>query len=275
MSVVELSSGKPVGQYATLAVEQFGAVRRISHNRPEARNAESKELLDELDHAFSAAAADDDVRVIILGGKGDHFSAGHDLKQAQRERGNFTVEERWEFEVKRYLDYSLRILHTPKPVIAQVQGACIAAGFMVANMCDIIIASEDAFFSDPVAHSLGAAAVEVLVHPWVLGQRKAREMLFTGGKFSAVEAKEIGMVNHVVPRAELEARTMQMAQKIAQASPFALRILKRSLNRTLDAQGFSVAIAAHFDTHQLSHVATAFQSIRDGGLSNAILRKEE
>jgi enoyl-CoA hydratase len=180
--------------YTTLAVEDFGAVRRISHNRPEARNAESKELLDELHRAFTEAGEDDNVRVIILGGKGDHFSAGHDLKQAQRERGNFTVEERWDFEVKRYLEYSLHILHTPKPVIAQVQGACIAAGFMVANMCDIIIASEDAFFSDPVAHSLGAAAVEVLVHPWVLGQRKAREMLFTGGKFTAAEAKDIGMV---------------------------------------------------------------------------------
>jgi enoyl-CoA hydratase len=126
-----------------------------------------------------------------------------------------------------------------------------------------------------VAHSLGAAAVEVLVHPWVLGQRKAREMLFTGGKFTAAEAKDIGMVNHVVPRADLEDRTMEMAQKIALASPFALRLLKRSLNRTLDSQGFGAAIAAHFDTHQLSHVATAFQSIRDGGLENAILKEKK
>jgi enoyl-CoA hydratase len=257
--------------YETLAVEQFGAVRRISHNRPEARNAESRQLLDELDHAFTSAAEDDGIRVIILAGKGAHFSAGHDLKEAQRERGNFTVEERWKFEVKRYLDYSLRIFHTPKPVIAQVQGACIAAGFMVANMCDIVMAADDAFFSDPVAHSLGAAAVEVLVHPWVLGQRKARELLFTGGRVDAAEAERLGMVNHVVPRAELEVRTMEMAQRIAEAPPFALSVLKRSLNRTMDAQGFSVAISAHFDTHQLSHVAGAFQSIRDRGLGNAIL----
>jgi enoyl-CoA hydratase len=258
--------------YEYLAVEQFGAVRRISHNRPEARNAESRGLLDELDHAFTAAAEDETVNVIILAGKGPHFSAGHDLKEAQRERGSFTVEERYQFEVKRYLEYTLRIFHTPKPVIAQVQGACIAAGFMVANMCDIIMAADDAFFSDPVAHSLGAAAVEVLIHPWVLGQRKAREMLFTGGRIGAVEAERIGMVNHVVPANELEERTMAMAQHIAKASPFALSILKRSLNRTMDAQGFSVAISAHFDTHQLSHVAGAFQSIRDGGLENAILR---
>lgn len=261
-------------EYETLAVEQFGAVRRISHNRPEARNAESRQLLDDLHHAFGAAAADEGVNVIILAGKGEHFSAGHDLKEAQRERGDFTVEERWAFEVRRYLDYSLQIFHTPKPVIAQVQGACIAAGFMVANMCDIVMAADDAFFSDPVAHSLGAAAVEVLVHPWVLGQRKAREMLYAGGRIGAVDAERIGMVNHVVPRAELEARTMELAQRIAQASPFALSLLKRSLNRTMDAQGFSVAISAHFDTHQLSHVADGFQSVRERGLGNAILRNE-
>jgi enoyl-CoA hydratase len=260
--------------YEMIAVEQFGAVRRISHDRPESRNAESRQLLDELDHAFGEARDDESVHVIILAGRGDHFSAGHDLKEAQRERGDFTVEQRWAFEVKRYLDYSLRIFHTPKPVIAQVQGACIAAGFMVANMCDIIIASDDAFFSDPVAHSLGAAAVEVLVHPWVLGQRKARELLYTGGRLTAAEGERLGMINQVVPRAELEERTMAMAQRIALAPPFALSLLKRSLNRTLDAQGFSVAIAAHFDTHQLSHVAEGFQKVRDRGLGNAILRNE-
>ncbi len=260
--------------FETILVEQFDAVRRISHNRPEARNAESRQLLTELDQAFREAAADDAVHVVILAGVGDHFSAGHDLKEAQRERGDFTVEERWAFEEKHYLGYCLNIFNTPKPVIAQVQGACVAAGFMVANMCDIIMASDDAFFSDPVAHSLGAAAVEVLVHPWALGNRKAREMLYTGQRVSALDAERLGMVNHVVPRAELEQKTLDMAHRIAQAPPFALRLLKRSFNRTLEAQGFGVALAAHFDTHQLSHVAGAFQQIRDKGLGKAILRNE-
>lgn len=260
--------------YQTLAVEQTGAIRRISHNRPGARNAESRALLVELDQAFAEASTDDSVRVIILAGEGDHFSAGHDLKEAQRERGYFSVEERWIFEAEHYFDYCLRIFHTPKPVIAEVQGGCIAAGFMVANMCDIVMAADDAFFSDPVVQSLGAAAVEVLVHPWVLGQRKAREMLYTGGRLSVREAEAAGMVNHVVPRAELTARTMAMAERIAAAPPFTLRLLKRSLNRTLEAQGFAVALAAHFDTHQLSHVAGAFQDIRDRGLGNAIVVNE-
>ncbi|WP_342641487.1 enoyl-CoA hydratase [Rhodoligotrophos ferricapiens] len=256
--------------FAMIEVEQFGPVRRISHNRPEARNAESRQLLQELDEAVTEAVADDAVRVIVIAGKGDHFSAGHDLKEAQRERADFTVEQRWAFEEVHYYDYCLRIFNAPKPVIAQVQGACVAGAFMVANMCDIIIASEDAVFSDPVAHTLGAAAVEVLVHPWVLGHRKARELLYTGGRLSAAEAEKAGMVNHVVPRDQLEERTLALANKIAEAPPFALRLLKRSLNRSLEAQGFAIALAAHFDTHQLSHVSEAFKAARDKGLSTAI-----
>jgi enoyl-CoA hydratase len=259
--------------YRCIKVEQFAAIRRISHNRPEARNAESRGLLEELDHAIEQAVAADAVNVIVIAGEGDHFSAGHDLKEAQRERSNFSVEERWAFEGRHYFDYCLRIFNAPKPVIAQVQGACISGGFMVANMCDLIVASEDAFFSDPVVHILGAAAVEVLVHPWVLGDRKAREMLYTGGRLSAAEAERAGMVNYVVPRADLSAKTLEVATKISAASPFALKLLKRSLNRTLEAQGFGVALAAHFDTHQLSHLSSEFQTVRKQGLGSAIVRE--
>lgn len=255
---------------ARILVEDFGHVRRISLNRPEARNAQDREMLDELDAAMTKAAGDDSVRVVILAGVGEHFSAGHDLKQAQRERASMSVEERWSFETERYYRYCLNIFDHPKPVIAQVRGGCIAAGFMLANMCDMIVASEDAFFSDPVCHTLGAAAVEVLVHPWVLGQRKARELLYTGGRLGAREAEMAGMVNHVVAGDQLESRTLELAQRIAAAPPFTLTLLKRSLNRSLDAQGFRTALAAHFDTHQLSHVSEAFKAARDRGLSSAI-----
>lgn len=256
--------------YEQILVETHGPVAVLLHNRPERRNAESRQLLDELDAALAAAISDPDIHVIVLGGKGDHFSAGHDLKEAQESRSNFSVEERWAYEELRYFDYCMRIMDCPKPTIASVQGACVAGGFMVANMCDIVMAADDAFFADPVAHTLGASAVEVLVHPWVLGHRKAREMLYTGGRLTAQDALAAGMVNHVVPRAELEARTMAMADQIAKAPPFGLKLLKRSLNRSLEAQGFAVALAAHFDTHQLSHVTEAFKSIRDKGLSSAI-----
>lgn len=175
-------------EYSTLTVEQLGAVCRISLAREAARNAQSQQMLDELDQALQDAAEDESVRVVVLAGRGAHFSAGHDLKEAQAKRADFTVEERWAYESRRYFGYCMRIWDFPKPTVAQVQGACVAGGFMIANMCDLIVAAEDAFFSDPVGHTLAAAATEVLIHPWVMGLRRAKEMLFTGEKLEAQEA---------------------------------------------------------------------------------------
>lgn len=258
---------RPAGEdmrvpYETIDYEVASRVARIWHNRPAARNAENRRLLQELDDALQAASADDAVGVIVIGGRGEHFSSGHDIREGAAERPNPTVEQRWAYEERYYLRYALNIWDCPKPTIAQVQGACIAGGFMVANMCDLIVAAEDAFFSDPVVPAFAASAVEVLVHPWVLGLRKAKEVLFTGARFSAQEALGWGMVNRVVPRAELEAATMALAERIAQASPFALKITKRSLNRTADIMGFRAAIEAHFDTHQLSHVTAEASAMK-------------
>ena len=264
-----------MANYETLEIENHGAVRRILLAREAQRNAQSQQMLDELMAAFDEARVDDAVNVVVLGGKGAHFSAGHDLKQAQAERANFTVEERWAYEELRYFDYSMKIWDFPKPTIAQVQGACVAGGFMIANMCDLVVASESAYFSDPVGHTLGAAATEVLIHPWVMGARKAKEMLFTGAKISAQEAKDIGMVNRVVTDAELSDATLALAQQIAKAPPFGLHLIKRSINRSLDAQGLRTALAAHFDTHQLSHLSNGFLTARDRGLSNAIIKNPE
>ena len=264
-----------MANYETLEIENHGAVRRILLAREAQRNAQSQQMLDELMAAFDEARVDNSVNVVVLGGKGAHFSAGDDLKQAQAERANFTVEERWAYEELRYFDYSMKIWDFPKPTIAQVQGACVAGGFMIANMCDLVVASENAYFSDPVGHTLGAAATEVLIHPWVMGARKAKEMLFTGGKISAQEAKEIGMVNRVVTDAELSDATLALAQQIAKAPPFGLHLIKRSINRSLDSQGLRTALAAHFDTHQLSHLSEGFLTARDRGLANAIQKNPE
>ena len=247
--------------YETLEIENHGAVRRILLAREAQRNAQSKLMLDELMAAFDEARVDDSVNVVVLGGKGAHFSAGHDLKQAHEEL--------------RYFDYSMKIWDFPKPTIAQVQGACVAGGFMIANMCDLVVASESAYFSDPVGHTLGAAAVEVLIHPWVMGARKAKEMLFTGSKITAQEAKEMGMVNRVVSDAELSDAALALAQQIAKAPRFGLHLIKRSINRTLDSQGLRTALSAHFDTHQLSHLSEGFLTARDRGLANAIQKNPD
>ncbi len=247
-----------------------GAIARINHNRPETRNAESQTLLDEMDAALAEAVKDDNVRVIVIGGNGPHFSAGHDLKEAQAKRAGFTAEQRYAYEELRYLDYCLRIWDCPKPTIAKVQGAAVAGGFMVANMCDLIVASDDAFFADPVCRTLAAAAVEVLIHPWVMGLRTAKDFLFTGRRMGMEEALRLGMVNRVVPLAELEAATMKLADEIASAPPFALKLTKRSLNRAFDMQGFRNSLLAHFDTHQLAHLTEEFRAVKEAGLASAI-----
>lgn len=253
--------------YTEITYEMLGPVLRVCHNRPKQANAESETLLAELDDALERAKRDDNVRVLILGGVGKHFSAGHDLTDPRSTRAQMTAAEQiWQWESDHYMGNSLRIWDFPKPTIAQVQGACIAGGFMVANMCDLMVASDDAYFSDPVNHSLGAAAVEVLVHPWVLGLRKAKELLYTGQRITAADAKEWGMVNHVVPRAELEDFTLKLANQIAAAPPMSMRMLKRSLNRTADMMGFRNSIMAHFDTHQLSHASEEHKAIVEAGM---------
>jgi len=255
-----------------ILIEQHGPVRRLCLNRPQARNAQSQQMLDVLDGAFEDAKNDDNTRVVVLAASGPHFSAGHDLKQAEAERAEFTVEQRWAYEEKRYFGYCMRIWDFPKPTVVQVQGACVAAGFMLANMCDLMVASEDAFFSDPVSHTMGAAATEVLIHPWVLGLRQAKELLFTGERLDAHEAKALGMVNRVVPREDLDSATLALAQRIAQAPPFAMQLLKRSLNRSVDVRGMREALSAHFDLHQLSHVSEEYRATKEAGLAGAIAK---
>jgi len=254
----------------SLVIESYGAVRRIWLNRSDAANAQTRRMLVALDEAIASAANDDSVRVIILAGKGKHFSAGHDLKEAQEKRSDFTAQERWQYEKFHYLDYCLNIWDCPKPVIAQVQGACVAGGFMLASMADLIVAADDAWFWDSVTFSMGLAGTEVLFQPWVMGLRHAKEFLFTDERITAADAYRVGMVNRVVARNDLDAATMAMAERIAKAPPFAMRALKKSLNRTYDIQGFRNSVLAHFETHQVTHASSEFAEIRDKGLSHVI-----
>ncbi|MFB4309410.1 enoyl-CoA hydratase [Actinomadura sp. GTD37] len=232
----------------------------ITLNRPEAANAQTMELLDELDAAWAKAAADDEVRVIVLRGNGRHFSAGHDLKGGGPRPEKLTLEYIYGIEARRYLEYSLRWRNVPKPSIAAVQGKCIAGGLMLCWPCDLIVAAENAQFSDPVVH-MGIGGVEYHGHTWELGPRKAKEILFTGRAVTADEAEKAGMVNRVVPLDELDATAMELAGQIAQMHPFALRQAKRAVNQTLDVQGFYAAIQSVFDIHQTGHG----NALSDGG----------
>jgi enoyl-CoA hydratase/carnithine racemase len=232
--------------------EASDQVAVITLNRPQAANAQTMEMLDELDAAWSRAASDEAVRVIVLRGAGRHFSSGHDLRGGGPVPEKITLEYVYAAEARRFLEYSLRWRNVPKPSIAAVQGKCIAGGLLLCWPCDLIVAAENAEFSDPVVH-MGIGGVEYHGHTWELGPRLAKEILFTGRAVTAQEARQAGMVNRVVPLDELESATTELARQIARMDPFALRQAKRAVNQTLDVQGFYAAIQSVFDIHQTGH----------------------
>ncbi|MGW6702142.1 enoyl-CoA hydratase [Nocardia sp. NPDC055049] len=227
-------------------------IATITLDRPEAANAQNSDLLDELDAAWTRAAQDPEVAVIVLRGEGKHFSAGHDLKDRWPSPQDITLEWIYQNESRRYLEYSLRWRNVPKPSIAAVQGRCIAGGLLLCWPCDLIVAADDALFSDPVV-LMGIGGVEYHGHTWELGARKAKEILFTGRAVTATEAEQVGMVNKVVPRAELDEQTRALATRIAGMPSFGLRQAKRAVNQTLDVQGFYAAIQSVFDVHSTGH----------------------
>jgi enoyl-CoA hydratase len=167
--------------------------------------------------------------------------------------------ELYKWEAKHYMGFSRRWRDIPKPSIAAVQGACIAGGLMLAWPCDIIIAADNARFSDPVV-LMGIGGVEYHGHTWELGPRKAKEMLFTARAIDAVEAEKRGMVNQVVPVAELDSAAREMALRIAQMHPHALAMAKRAVNQTMDVMGQYAALQSCFDIHQLGHASAYAQT---------------
>ena len=256
----------PVGPPLMIEERPAPGVARIALNRPQARNAQNLDFIYQLDDAFARAAGDEDVRVIILAATDPHFSSGHDLRKSLdmetpdrfrgrgvgggiAEAGGHGYMAR---EEEVYLGLCNKWRNLAKPTIAAVQGKCIAGGLMLAWVCDMIVASDDALFMDPVV-AMGVSGVEWFAHPWELGPRKAKELLMTGEAWTAQEAHRLHMVNHVVPRVELDAFTLALAVKIARQPAFALKAVKQSVNAMLDAQGQKQAMDAAFNIHHLCH----------------------
>jgi enoyl-CoA hydratase len=250
--------------YETILVDRpRAAVARVTLNRPEAANAQDMKMLYELTAAFDAAVADPEVKVIVLAAAGKHFSSGHDLRDRSKitdyhqvtvtggfeqagEAGHMAVEE----EI--YLGFCNRWRNLPKPTIAAVQGKVIAGGCMLVWPMDLVVCADDATFSDPVV-AFGVNGVEYFAHAYELGPRKAKEMLFTGEALSAEECRQLGMVNHVVAREELEGFTLDLAERISARPAFGLKLAKMSVNQSVDAMGFRQALDAAFSLQHLGH----------------------
>lgn len=251
----------------TVLYERRGNVAVITMNRPEYRNAQNSAMTYALDKAFYQAVSDDDVAAIVLAGAGEHFSAGHDIGTPGRDVdqsfdreavlwwdhvGKPGADLRYAREMEVYLGMCRRWREMPKPAIAMVQGACIAGGLMLAWICDLIVASDDAFFSDPVLR-MGIPGVEYFAHPWVVGPRFAKEMLFTGDRVTAQRAYEVGMVNRVVPRSTLEDETFALAERVAKMPRFGLALAKRAVNQCEDEMGMRSGMDSVFGLHHLAH----------------------
>jgi enoyl-CoA hydratase len=239
-----------MADYEFIEVELSKGVLRITTNRPEVRNAQSRRLLEELDDAFADASADAAVKVIALFGSGDHFSGGHDLgtEEELEDREQRPLQQglrgRFDHSRENFVEKTLRWRNVPKPTIAGVQGYCIFAGWMVASAMDIIYAADDAMF-------LGAN-FQYFSIPWDVHPRKAKELLYESRFIDAEEAQALGLVNRVFPKHDLQAATLEYAERIARNDPFQLRMMKMAVNQVQDGQGFAGHITAAHAMHIIS-----------------------
>ena len=246
--------------------EVADGVAWLTMNRPQFNNAQNGQMTFALDECFQRAVADDAVRCIVLAGEGKHFSAGHDIgtpgRDLHKEFDNRQLipghtnkpaaELLYTREQEQYLGMCRRWRDVPKPTIAMVQGACIAGGLMLAWVCDLIVASEDAIFQDPVVR-MGIPGVEYFAHAYELPPRVAKEFLLLGERMSAQRAEQFGMVNKVVPREDLREATAAWATKLAGQGRLGNWLTKQSINHVEELRGKRTAMDAVFHMHHFAH----------------------
>lgn len=261
-----------MADYEFISVEPLdeGTIVRITLNRPKQRNAQNRGLLVELNDAFLAAEADDQVRVVILAGAGPMFSAGHDMGSKQgiaeatpgptqhptwkinggtRQGVERLMLQEWHY----FFENTKRWRNLRKITIAQVHGNVISAGLMLMWACDLIVSADDTLFSDVVGTRLGMCGMEYFAHPWEFGPRKTKELMLTGDAIDATEAHQLGMVSKVWPEAELAERTVEFARRIAALPTMTALMIKESVNQSVDSMGFQNALNACFTMHELNH----------------------
>ncbi len=234
-------------------------VAHITMNHPETLNTLTVEMIRDIDTAMREADRDRDVRVVIFSGAGRAFSAGHDLSGRPRDWPDDapplnSVEGRMDFEEEYYLEANLTIRNLKKPTIAGLRGAVVVGGLMTALMCDLVVAEESTNLWNPSIRHAGTGG-EIMVLPWEVGVRKAKEMLWTGDRIDIHEAERLGMVNRVVPDGTLEAECQRLADRIALMPPRMLQLTKRSFNKMQEIQGMLLAYEHHFVVHQLGHAS--------------------
>jgi enoyl-CoA hydratase len=245
---------------------------RLTLNRPDKLNALSAELRDELRAAVEDASADPAVRVVVIAGAGRAFCSGYDLSEAAP-----TDAWGWRRVLAEDVAATLAIWRCPKPVIAQVHGYALAGGLELAMACDLVVAAEDAQLGEPEIR-FGSAPVTLLM-PYLIGQKKTRELLFTGDLVDGHEAARIGLVNRAVPPKRLAGEVQALADKLARVPEDVMAPTKLMLNRMMEAAGFLAAVDAGLDLQSfvnMSETARAFDEIvRRDGLKAALRWRDD
>jgi len=252
-----------------------GRVGIVTLNRPDKLNAISAELKKTLVERFHEADRDPTTSVVVLRAEGRSFCAGYDISpnpaRAAR-RGNALA---WHASLTDDATLELTPWNMKKPVIASVQGHCLGGGCELAMVCDLTIAADDALFGEPEIRF--SSVGPVMVMPWVIGLKRARELLYLGDPIDAPTALAYGMVNRVVPRAELTTATLKIARRMALMSPEALAATKLAVNRGAECAGFLNAMHAGVDVLAAlyaarTEVGVKFDEIREKEGLGAALR---
>jgi enoyl-CoA hydratase len=260
----------PEYKFLTYETLDDGMIARIMLNRPDTRNAQNRGLLVELNEAFLAAEADDQVRVVILGGLGPMFSSGHDMGSAQSRLESAPGPDQhptWQInggtrlgaerlmlqEWHYFFENTRRWRNLRKITIAQVHGNVFSAGLMLMWACDLIVAAEGTNFADVVGQRLGMCGVEYFAHPWEFGPRKTKELMLTGDSMDVQQAYELGMVSKIFAADDLADQTVEFARRITKLPTMAALLIKESVNQTQDNMGFHNALNACFTMHELNH----------------------
>jgi enoyl-CoA hydratase len=259
----------------SLLVEDRGPIRRLTLNRPDKLNALDANLVEALSGALAAAGQDGEVRVIVIAGAGRSFCAGYDLSEEPDPEKDDVLAN-----LRLSLDRLLEIFDQPQPVIAEVHGHCLAGGCDLMMMCDLAVASDDSVFGQPEIRFGSTVVAHVM--PWLIGARRAKELILTGNdKLSAADAERIGLVNRVVPRARLEEETMRLARELAVVDPLAMRLTKRAINRSWEIAGFrqalleGVEIGAEIETAQVPEREEFDRIAAERGLKEALRWRDQ
>lgn len=230
---------------STVELEIVGSVARITLNKPDKLNAIDAGMLDQLEIALDTAESMNEVRAVLLDGRGRAFSAGFDMAPAN-DVSTASHGERLRRELERDFEVIMRFWDCPKPTIAAVHGFCLGSAMEMTAVCDITIAADDARFGAPeVKYGSG---IVCLILPWIVGFKHASEILLAGNNdIGATRAESMGLVNRVVSAAELQAEALAVARQVGANDALAVRLTKRAIHRSLETAGLRRALREALD----------------------------